>query len=58
MKEKKVCIKCKVPKELEDFSSQKFNSDGMKKMCKLCTREIANEKYRLAKLEKELYRII
>ena len=56
----KKCSKCKVEKELNNFTKQKKNKDGLKSVCKDCTKEYAREYYKsniesLKQCKKEYY---
>lgn len=42
---KKICTKCKVPKEKKDFSPHKTRIDGLQSWCRECYNE-RNKKYR------------
>jgi len=53
----KVCSKCKVEKELEEFYKDKTRRDGLHNMCKEC-RDLLNAKWRAENPEKvRAYRV-
>jgi len=39
MKKTKICSKCKLPKELDEFGNNKTKKDGLQNSCKSCIRE-------------------
>lgn len=43
--EQKVCVKCKVPKDLGDFNKKKNAKDGYNAYCKICNKEYLKEHY-------------
>lgn len=43
---KKICNKCKEPKELNLFHSDKRNKDGKQATCIMCYNETRNKRYR------------
>jgi len=45
MKKTKICSKCKLPKELEEFNKNKRKKDGLTSWCKKCTSEISKTYY-------------
>jgi hypothetical protein len=45
----KCCNKCKIQKELDDFSKNKRNKDGLNHYCKSCSSNIRKENYILNK---------
>jgi hypothetical protein len=42
---KKQCVRCEDVKLFEEFGSDKSRRDGYASRCKICRREVANEKY-------------
>lgn len=43
--EKKICTRCKTPKELSEFNKSAYRKEGTRSHCKQCEREQANEFY-------------
>ncbi len=41
----KICIKCKIPKELKEFNKNKRKKDGLEVYCKECVREKSKQYY-------------
>lgn len=52
---KKICCKCKIIKELNDFAKEPRNADGRNAECLKCKRERDRIKYYEKKKERELY---
>lgn len=42
----KICSKCKEPKKLLDFSTDRKKSDGFDTCCKFCRKTMAKQRYK------------
>lgn len=42
---KKLCSKCKLPKEPEEFHKKSKNTDGLRRICKYCMRKYNHNRY-------------
>lgn len=43
---KKICTKCKLEKEKEEFNKNKTRKDGLQNICKLCSQEKSKKFYK------------
>lgn len=53
----KVCSKCKEKKELDNFSINKSNKDGLQKYCKSCKKQVDNRRSKSKNRELNIVRI-